>query len=131
MAYNHVTLVGRLTTAPEIRRTQSGKSVTSFNLAVDRPTREKQTDFLNIVAWEHNAEFAARNFKKGQEVLVDGELQSRNYTDKDGNNRTAVEVKANGFRFVGSSGGQKQEAQPSGNPGQFAPIEDDDENLPF
>lgn len=131
MAYNHVTLVGRLTTAPEIRKTQSGKSVTSFNLAVDRPTREKQTDFLNIVAWEHNAEFAARNFKKGQEVLVDGELQSRNYTDRDGNNRTAVEVKVNNFRFVGSSGGPKQEAQPSENPGQFAPIDDDDENLPF
>lgn len=128
MAYNHVTLVGRLVSDPQLRRTGTGKAVTSFRLAVDRPTQEKQTDWLDIVSWESKAEFAARNFRKGQEVLVDGELQSRSYTDKDGNKRTAVEVKANVLRFVGSRAEQEPEAQQGG----FTPVDDDeDEDLPF
>lgn len=115
MAYNHVVLVGRLVAAPELRQTGSGKSVTSFRLAVDRPTSEKNTDFLDVVAWEQKAEFAARNFGKGQEVLVDGELQTRSWTDKDGNKRTAVEVKANVLRFVGSRIQQEAPQQTSEN----------------
>jgi single-strand DNA-binding protein len=129
MAYNHVTLVGRLVADPELRRTGNGKPVTSFRLAVDRPTKEKQTDWLDIVAWEQKAEFAARNFRRGQEVLVDGELQSRSYTDKDGNKRTAVEVKANVLRFVGSRA--EQEPEPEAQQGGFTPIDDEDEQLPF
>lgn len=128
MAYNHVTLVGRLTAEPELRRTGNGKSVTSFRLAVDRPTQEKQTDWLDIVAWEQKAEFAARNFTKGQEILVDGELQSRSYTDREGNKRTAVEVKANVLRFVGPRPEHRQEPQPAAG---FVPIDDEDEQLPF
>jgi single-strand DNA-binding protein len=130
MAYNHVTLVGRLAADPELRRTGSGKAVTSFRLAVDRPTQEKITDWLEIVAWEHKAEFAARNFKRGQEVLVDGELQTRSWTDKDGNKRNTVEVKANVLRFVGGRQAQEQEPQQQ-EQGGFQPIDDDDENLPF
>ena len=127
MAYNHVTLVGRLVADPELRRTNSGKPVTSFRLAVDRPTKEKQTDWLDIVAWEQLAEFAARNFTKGQEVLVDGELQSRSWTDKEGNKRRTVEVRANVLRFVGSK--QQNTQQPEDD---YAEINDiDDEELPF
>ena len=127
MAYNHVTLVGRLVADPELRRTNSGKPVTSFRLAVDRPTKEKQTDWLDIVAWEQLAEVAARNFTKGQEVLVDGELQSRSWTDKEGNKRRTVEVRANVLRFVGSK--QQNTQQPEDD---YAEINDiDDEELPF
>ena len=127
MAYNHVTLVGRLVADPELRRTNSGKPVTSFRLAVDRPTKEKQTDWLDIVAWEQLAEFAAHNFTKGQEVLVDGELQSRSWTDKEGNKRRTVEVRANVLRFVGSK--QQNTQQPEDD---YAEINDiDDEELPF
>ena len=131
MAYNHVTLVGRLAADPELRRTGSGKSVTSFRIAVDRPTSEKITDWLDIVAWEQRAEFVANNFTKGQEILVDGELQSRNWTDKDGNKRTSIEVKANVVRFVGSRNERnEQQAQPQG--GNFESLDDDDDaQLPF
>lgn len=128
MAYNHVVLVGRLVADPQLRRTGTGKAVTSFRLAVDRPTKEKQTDWLDVVVWEKAAEFAVDNFSKGQEILVDGELQSRSYTDKDGNKRTATEVKANVLRFVGSRAEPQQEPQQGG----FEPMDDDDdENLPF
>lgn len=129
MAYNHVTLVGRLVADPELRRTGTGKAVTSFRLAVDRPIKDKQTDFLDIVAWDKLAEFAANNFAKGQEMLVDGELQSRNWTDKEDRKRTSIEVKANVLRFVGSRAEQQQEQQEQ--PAGFVPLDDDDEQLPF
>lgn len=130
MAYNHVTLVGRLVADPELRRTGSGKPVTSFRLAVDRPTKDKQTDWLDIVAWEQRAEFVANNFSKGQDILVDGELQSRSWTDKEGNKRTSIEVKANVVRFVGSRSDQTPKQQEQRNE-DFAELDDDDEQLPF
>lgn len=129
MAYNHVTLVGRLVADPELRRTGTGKAVTSFRMAVDRPIKDKQTDFLDIVAWDKLAEFAANNFAKGQEMLVDGELQSRNWEDKEGRKRTSIEVKANVLRFVGSRAEQQQEPQEQ--PAGFVPMDDEDEALPF
>ena len=126
MAYNKVILVGRLTSAPELRRTQGGTAVTSFRLAVDRQTQDKQTDFLDIVAWRASAEFAARNFQKGQEILVEGQIQTRPWTDKDGNKRTAVEVVVDRFSFVGSRKAEQDNA------GGFTPVEDEgDEELPF
>lgn len=129
MAYNHVTLVGRLVADPELRRTGGGKAVASFRLAVDRPTQEKQTDFLDIVAWEQKAEFVARNFVKGQEILVSGELQSRNWTDKQGGKRTSIEVRANDVRFVGY---RPADQKPQQEQGGFTPAyDDDDEQLPF
>ena len=130
MAYNHVALVGRLAADPELRRTGTGKPVTSFRLAVDRPTKDKITDWLDIVAWDKLAEFVAGNFSRGQEMLVDGELQSRNWTDKDGNKRTSIEVKANVVRFVGKRTEQTQQQEPQ-QPAGFVPIDDDDEQLPF
>ncbi len=100
---NTAILMGRLTADPELRHTASGLPVTSFSLAVDRAYKsgeERQTDFINIVAWRQNAEFVSNWFKKGQLVAVEGSIQTRRYTDKDGNNRTAFEVVANRVHFA-------------------------------
>ena len=90
---NNVTLMGRLTAAPELKQTQSGVPVLSFCIAVDRNFQpkdgEKQADFINLVAWRNTAEFIARYFRKGDMIAVTGEIQTRKYQDKDGNNRTA------------------------------------------
>ena len=101
--FNLVVLTGRLTAAPELKTTQSGISVTSFSIAVDRRYRageEKQTDFINVVAWRQSAEFVAKYFKKGNMIGIEGSIQTRKYTDKNGNNRTAFEVVANNVQFV-------------------------------
>lgn len=101
---NVVALNGRLTADPELRHTNSDIAVTSFTLAVDRNyTRagsEKQTDFIDIVCWRNTAEFASKYFHKGQLVAVEGSLQTRTYTDRDGNKRKAVEVQANNVFFA-------------------------------
>lgn len=131
-SYNKVILMGRLTADPELRRTGSGKAVTSFNIAVDRQTKEKQTDFPDIVAWEGTAEFVARNFYKGKEILLEGDLQTRTYTDKDGNKRKVTEVVAREIRFVGKKeDGQQPQQQAQNNAGDYAMLDDDDEQLPF
>lgn len=101
--FNLVVLTGRLTADPELKTTQSGISVTSFSIAVDRRYRsgeERQTDFINIVAWRQQAEFVAKYFKKGNMIGIEGSIQTRKYTDKNGNNRTAFEVVANNVQFV-------------------------------
>ena len=103
---NVAILMGRLTADPELRHTTSGIAVTSFALAIDRrftkAGEEKQTDFINIVAWRQTAEFVANYFKKGQLVAVEGSIQSRKYQDKEGNNRTAFEVVASNVHFAES-----------------------------
>ena len=101
--FNLVVLTGRLTADPELKTTQSGISVTSFSIAVDRRYRsgeERQTDFINVVAWRQQAEFVAKYFKKGNMIGIEGSIQTRKYTDKNGNNRTAFEVVANNVQFV-------------------------------
>ena len=101
--FNLVVLTGRLTADPELKTTQRGISVTSFSIAVDRRYRageERQTDFINIVAWRQSAEFVAKYFKKGNMIGIEGSIQTRKYTDKNGNNRTAFEVVANNVQFV-------------------------------
>ena len=101
--FNLVVLTGRLTADPELKTTQSGISVTSFSIAVDRRYRageERQTYFINIVAWRQSAEFVAKYFKKGNMIGIEGSIQTRKYTDKNGNNRTAFEVVANNVQFV-------------------------------
>lgn len=131
-SYNKVILMGRLTADPELRRTGSGKAVTSFNIAVDRQTKEKQTDFPDIVAWEGTAEFVARNFYKGKEILLEGDLQTRTYTDKEGNKRKVTEVVAREIRFVGKKeDAQQPQQQPQNNAGDYAMLDEDDEQLPF
>lgn len=102
---NVVALMGRLTADPELRYTQSNIPVTSFTLAVDRRYSsggERQTDFINVVAWRQTAEFVSKWFKKGQLVAVDGSIQTRKYQDREGNNRTAVEVVADHAHFADS-----------------------------
>lgn len=103
---NSVCLIGRLTADPEIRHTQSQATVTSFTVAVDREYtpkgQEKQTDFINIVAWRQTAEFVCRYFRKGKRIALHGSLQSRQYTDRDGNKRTAYEVVADHVFFTES-----------------------------
>lgn len=101
---NHVTLMGRLTRDPELRRTQSGTAVTSFTLAVDRDfkdkdTGEKETDFIDVVAWRQTAEFVSKYFTKGRVAVVEGRLQMRDWTDKEGNKRRSAELVADNIYF--------------------------------
>ena len=102
---NRVVLMGRLVADPELKTTNTGISVTSFRIAVDRSYvkagAERQADFFDIVAWRSSAEFVCRNFSKGSLIAVDGQLQSRQYQTKDGQNRTAIEVVADNVSFTG------------------------------
>ena len=112
---NCAVIMGRLTATPELRTTQSGISVTSFTVAVDRsyvrPNEERQTDFINVVCWRQTAEFVTKYFKKGSMIAVQGEIQTRNYEDKDGAKRTAVEIVADKVSFCGSKQEQTSEPQ--------------------
>ena len=160
---NKVILQGRLVADPELRRTQSGVAVVSFRIACDRDYRSKDqsannTDFISVVAWRQTAEFISRYFTKGSMILVDGRLQVRDYTDRDGNRRYVTEVVADNVHFAASkreSGGNagnnyggyhnSQAAAPSytapaayepSSMGQapaneFAELSDDDGELPF
>ena len=112
---NHIVLMGRLTRDPELRRTGSGIAVASFSLAVDRDfgskeSGEKETDFIDIVAWRNTAEFVSKYFTKGRMAVVSGRLQIRNWNDKDGNKRRSAEVVADNVYF----GDSKRDAD-SGN----------------
>lgn len=114
---NHITIMGRLTRDPELRRTGSGIAVTSFTLAVDRDYSgkdggEKETDFIDCTAWRNTAEYVSKYFTKGRTAVVSGRLQIRNYTDKDGNKRRAAEVVAEQVYF-GDSKGTGGNAQPA------------------
>ena len=103
---NEIVLMGRLTRDPELRRTGGGTAVTTFTLAVDRDFvetgKERETDFIDVVAWKGTAEFVAKNFTKGRMAAVKGRLQIRNWTDKDGNKRRSAEVAADNVYFADS-----------------------------
>lgn len=103
---NRAIIMGRITANPELRQTQGGVSVLSFTVAVDRrftnPNGERQADFIYCVAWRHTAEFISKYFVKGQMIAIDGVLQSRNYVDKNGNNRSVIEVVVENASFCGS-----------------------------
>lgn len=103
---NKVILMGRLTHEPELKYTQNNTPVVSFSIAVDRnyggKGEERQTDFINIVAWRHTAEFVCNWFTKGQMIVVVGSIQSRRWQDREGNNRTSIEVVASEVQFAGS-----------------------------
>ena len=105
-SFNKVILIGNLTADPELKQTQSGVSVCTFNIAVNRKYNKdgnNECDFINIVAWRQQAEFVCRYFKKGMPILVCGQLQVRTWTDKDGNKRYATEVVADEVSFVGNA----------------------------
>lgn len=124
---NHVTIMGRLTRDPELRTTQSGTSVTSFSVAVDRDYKsgaDKETDFFDVVAWRSTAEFVSKYFSKGRAIAVSGRLQTRDWTDKDGNKRKTVEIVADSVYFADSK--SDKPASPA-----LDVLPDDDEDLPF
>ena len=102
---NVVAIMGRLVADPELRTTQSGTNVCSFRIACDRnfarQGEQRQADFIDIVAWRQQAEFVSKYFQKGSLIAIEGSLQTRQYQDKNGNNRTAVEVVANNVNFAG------------------------------
>lgn len=143
---NNVVLMGRLVATPELRNTQTGLAVTSFSLAVERSYarqgEQRQTDFINCVAWRNTAEFITRYFQKGSMIAITGSIQTRNYEDKNGNKRTAVEVLVDQASFCGSKAEtgtgsyQPASAQPAapsfstGSDGDFEEISGDDD-LPF
>ena len=153
---NHIVIMGRLTKDPELRRTQSGIAVTSFSLAVDRDYKpengERETDFIDIVAWRSSAEFVQKYFSKGRMAVVSGRLQIRNWTDKEGNKRRSAEVVADNVYFGDSKrdnqdsgfGADQSYSAPASNFGgysapaapsavsDFAMLEDEDDgHLPF
>lgn len=104
---NKVILQGRLTAEPELKATQTGVSVCSFTLAVDRSYGDKQTDFINCVAWRNTAEFICKYFGKGKMMVAVGELQVRQYKAQDGSKRYATEVIVNEVNFAGDSNNTK------------------------
>lgn len=131
---NHIVIMGRLTRDPELRRTGSGVAVASFTLAVDRDFAtnggEKEADFIDCVAWRQTGEFVSKHFAKGRMACVSGRLQLRNWTDKDGNKRRNAEVVADNVYFADSkpaAGGTTAPAPVGG----FAPMDIDDDQLPF
>lgn len=136
---NHITIMGRLTRDVELRKTGNGTSVASFTLAVDRDFGDKETDFIECVAWKNTADFVSKYFSKGRMAVVSGRLQIRSWTDKDGNKRKTAEVVADNVYFGDSknseSGNQssytgfvKSDAVPAQD---FALLDDDDAQLPF
>ena len=149
---NKIFIMGRLTRDPELRRTQSGTAVTSFSLAVDRDFKsqsgEKETDFIDVVAWRSTAEFVAKYFTKGRMAIVEGRLQIRAWQDKEGNNRRSAEVVADNIYFgdskrdsAGDMGGYSAPAYTApaggysapvgGGSSGFAEIDEEDGALPF
>lgn len=107
---NVAAIMGRLTADPELKHTPNGIAVTSFCVAVNRRTKDRQADFIDVVAWRGTAEFVCKYFRKGQMIAVKGSIQTRNYTDRDGNKRSATEVLAENAEFCES----KKEPQPVG-----------------
>ena len=155
---NHIVIMGRLVRDPELRRTGTGTAVASFSLAVDRDfgkneNGEKETDFIDCVAWRQTGEFVSKYFTKGRMAVVSGRLQIRSYTDKDGNKRRTAEVVADNVYFGDSkrdgdgagrssapaaggysapAGGFGGYSAPASAPGSdFAMLSDDDAQLPF
>ena len=127
---NKVTLMGRLTAEPELRRTTSGTAVTSFSLAVERSKARdgnKETDFIDVVAWSGTAELVCKYLCKGRMVVLCGRLQTRVWEDREGNRRKSVEVVADEVHFAGSKSDGRQSAAPI-TADDFA---DDDGELPF
>lgn len=127
MSLNRIDIMGRMTKDPELRRTNSGKAVTSFTLAVDRDFEKGKTDFIDCVAWGNTAEFVAKYFSKGRVAIASGRLQLRDWTDNSGNKRRNAEVIADNVYF----GDSNTNRDSSGNTNRaFQEVEEEDD-LPF
>lgn len=147
--FNLVVLTGRLTSDPELKKTQSDVPFTNFSIAVQRAYRsgeEPITDFINIAAWRQKAEFITKYFKKGNMIGIEGSIQTRKYQDKDGNNRTAFKVVANNAQFVESKKSDnntnvnvnadplpefEQKLNAVNNSDEFTEVNGVDDDLPF
>lgn len=143
---NNVSLIGRLTTAPELKYTQSGTAYTRFSVAVDRAYtkqgEERQADFINIVAWQQKAEFICKYFMKGQRIGLTGEIRTGSYTDQSGNKRYTFDVVANNVYFCESKSNVNQAPTQNTNPVSQPTVNNNgfdsnfsdmpsDEDLPF
>lgn len=137
---NVVAIMGRLARDPELRQTTTGKNVASFRIACDRGRRDangqSQADWFDVVAWDRTAEFVCKYFQKGSLIIIDGRLQSRSYQDKNGNNRTAIEVVANNVSFVGKNEQPKTarsepDVQVSDSGQEYDMIDETADDLPF
>lgn len=142
---NHIVLMGRLTRDPELRRTGSGTAVANFTLAVDRDfgkneSGEKETDFIDCLAWRNTAEFVSKYFTKGRMAVVSGRLQIRSWTDKDGNKRRTAEVVADNVYFGDSKNSNNGNSTapaytapeyPTAPAQDFETLDGDDDALPF
>lgn len=138
---NKIFIMGRLTRDPELRTTNSGTSVASFSLAVDRNYKgadgEKETDFIDCVAWRQTGEFAAKYFTKGRMAVVEGRLQIRPWTDKEGNNRRSAEVIVDNMYFGdskrdGDTGGARPASGPvNASANDWQEVDEDEGDLPF
>lgn len=140
--FNLVVLTGRLTADPELKYTPNNIPVTSFSIAVSRRYKageETQADFINIVAWRQTAEFVTKYFSKGSMIGIEGAIQTRRYTDKEGKNRTAFEVVANNVQFVeskrdgaASTGSETPVSFSNASANEFVEIDNgSDDDLPF
>lgn len=122
---NKVIMMGRIVTDLELKSTPQGVNVCTFRIAVDRNFQkkgeERKSDFFNVVAWRSNAEFVSRYFSKGKPILIEGELNTRQYTDKNGNPATWYEIVADRLYFVGNKGDGSGSYSQSGDPGYGTP----------
>lgn len=133
---NTITIMGRLTHDPELRRTSSGVAVASFTLACDRDYApqgaDKETDFIDVCAWRYTAEFVSKYFTKGRMAVVSGRLQIRNWEDKEGNKRRSAEILADHVYFGEAKRDKTTQGEPQYDPqGGFSEIEDIDTTLPW
>ena len=139
---NKIILMGRLCANPELRRTGSGTAVTSFSLACDRDFKsqsgDKETDFIEVVAWKNTAEFVSKYFSKGRMAVVEGRLQIRDWTDKTGNKRTTAEVVADNVYFADSKRSESNDNQKENFNAlserlsdDFVPISEEGGEIPF
>ena len=131
---NEIILQGRLTADPELKVTTTNKSVTSFQLAVERDFStgdEKETDFINIVAWNSTAEFVAKYFTKGKQMIGKGSLRIRKYQTENGENRRATEVLAEKVYFCGDKEKTSNNVNFPPNNADFEVVDESDDNLPF
>lgn len=131
---NHSVIMGRFARDPEIRRTNSGKAVTSFTIACDKPGKDSGTSFIDCVAWEKTAEFISNYFSKGSAIIVEGRLESRQYETKDGQKRTVIEVVVSQAHFCEKKkddGDGFSKGEPTYQQNNFVPLTGDDALLPF
>lgn len=130
-SFNKVILIGNISSEVELKQTQSGTSVCSFNVAVNRYSKEPneaKADFFTVVAWQSKAEFVSRYFSKGKPILVCGRLENRSWTDKNGNNRISTEIIAEEVSFVGSA--TENSAQAKSEPSAYTPSAYGGNNAP-